>query len=424
MSVGIDIVKIERIKNIGVQRLAEKILSDAEKTFFRADKPESLAAAFAAKEAFSKALGTGMRGFDFRDISLLHDALGKPYIVMSDKLAAIALSRGAIGCDVSLSHEKDYAVATVNLMTDGHFAAYEQAVQKLAGAPDGVINPDYIRTIIKPRRRDMHKGDCGRLFSIAGSAGLTGAAIMSADSALRCGAGLVTLGCPKSLNTVFEVRLTEAMTLPLSDTDGIINTADSEKILSRAQKADCVLFGPGLGHNADTEELARILIKNCKSPIVADADGINSVSVNTDILREHKSVILTPHVGEFARLCKREISDILRHTEEYAKDFAREYGVVLVLKSHKTVVASPNGRVMTNRLGNPGMATGGSGDVLSGAIASFVCQGVPLFEAAAAGVYVHSLAADMAAQEKGEYGLLPTDIISYLPYAVKYSIGS
>lgn len=424
MPVGIDIVKIDRIKKIGVQRLADKILSDAEKPFFRPDKPESLAAAFAAKEAFSKALGTGMRGFDFRDISLLHDSLGKPYIVMSDKLSAIASSRGIGGCDVSLSHEKDYAAATVIIPSDSHFARYKRAVQKLSAAPDSVIKPDFIRSVLKPRRRDMHKGDCGRLFSIAGSLGLTGAAIMSADSALRCGAGLVTLGCPKSLNTVFEVRLTEAMTLPLSDTDGIINTADSEKILTCAQKSDCVLFGPGLGHNDGTEELARILIKNCKSPIVADADGINSVCVNTDILREHKSVILTPHIGEFARLCKREISDILSHTAEYAVSFAREYGVVLVLKSHETAVASPDGTLMTNRLGNPGMATGGSGDVLSGAIASFVCQGFSLFDAAAAGVYVHSLAADMAAQEKGEYGLLPTDIISYLPYAVKYSIGS
>ena len=424
MSVGIDIIKIERIKKIGAQRLADKILSDAEKPFFRPDKSESLAAAFAAKEAFSKALGTGMRGFDFRDISLMHDALGKPYIVMSDKLSAIVSSRGLSNCEVSLTHEKDYAVAAVTMSFDSRFALYERAMQKLTDAADEVINPDYIRTVIKPRRRDMHKGDCGRLFSVAGSTGLTGAAIMSANSALRCGAGLVTLGCPRSLNTIFEMRLTEAMTLPLADTDGIINTADSEKILSRARKADCVLFGPGLGHNRDTEELARNLLENCESPIVADADGINSVSVNTDILREHKSVILTPHVGEFARLCKKEISDILSHTAEYAKKFAREYGVVLVLKSHETVVASPDGRLMTNRLGNPGMATGGSGDVLSGAIASFVCQGFPQFDAAAAGVYVHSLAADMAAQEMGEYGLLPTDIISYLPYAVKYSIGS
>lgn len=424
MPVGIDIVKIDRIKKIGVERLADKILSDAEKVFFRIDKPESLAAAFAAKEAFSKAMGTGIRNFGFKDISLLHDNLGKPYIVMSDFLSSLAAAQGICGCDVSISHEKEYAVAVVTLARDEKFSLYEQAVSKLDNADSDVTTADYVKSVLKPRRRDMHKGDCGRLFSVAGSIGLTGAAIMSASSALRCGAGLVTLGCPASLNTVFETRLTEAMTVPLSDTDGIIDNRDADKIIFRANKADCVLFGPGLGHTPNTEKLAQNLIKKCNSPIILDADGINSVAVNTDILTEHKSVIITPHIGEFARLFKKEISDILCHTAEYAKDFACKYGVTVVLKSHETIVASPDGCILRNALGNPGMATGGSGDVLSGIIASFVCQGYGIFDAAATGVYIHSLAADMAALDVGEYGLLPSDIISYLPYAVKYSIGS
>jgi NAD(P)H-hydrate epimerase len=288
-----------------------------------------------------------------------------------------------------------------------------------------IISPSLIKKILPKRDAHIHKGDCGRLFVLAGSKGLTGAAIMASKSALRCGAGLITLGCPESLNNIFECSLTEVMTLPLDDDSGVLNCNDINIITARAAASDCTLSGPGLTCSDCTKQITEQLVQSCTKPLVLDADSINALSKNINILNNRKcDIILTPHIGEFSRLTGLDSKQILASPAVYAKEFATKHRLTLVLKSHRTVVATPDGRVYTNILGNPGMATGGTGDVLAGSIAAFAAQGMSCENAALSGVYIHSLAADMAAEEFGEYGLTPEDIINTLPYAIKFSLKS
>ena len=423
MSLGIDIVQICRIeKAMQSDKFAAKILTPAEIKAGTHNNTSHTAASFAAKEAFSKAIGTGIRGFGFEDISVMHDDLGKPYFVFSDKLSDILSKKGVTSTELSISHEKDYAVAVVTTNIDNNYRNYEKAVSKFENiSTDGVITPDTIGKLSTKREKNMHKGDCGRLFVIAGSIGLTGAAIMCCRSALKSGAGLITLGCAESLNSIFEIAMPEVMTVPLKDIGGVICTKDIKKISDKANASDCVIIGPGLGSSGDVSDIVKAIVTQCEKSVVIDADGINALCTNIDILKEHKSdIIITPHIGEFARLVNKDTSEILKSTSQYASEFARKYKITVVLKSHRTVVADKDGNVHTNILGNPGMATGGSGDVLAGVIGSFKAQGMKAADAAIAGVYIHSLSGDMASFDKGEYGLTPSDIIETLPYAIKY----
>ena len=426
MSVGIDIVQISRIeKALSKENFEKKILSEKEISI-STKKVQSIAASFAAKEAFSKAIGTGIRGFEFKDISVLHEENGKPYFEFGEKVQSILDNKGITEVELSITHEKEYAVAVVTASTDKAFKNYKKAVSKFNGLNEqNIITPSLIETIIKKRKKDIHKGDCGRLFIVAGSVGLTGAAIMCSKSALKSGAGLISLGCPKTLNSIFEIATPEVMTIPLCDKDGILTDKDIHLITEKANSSDCVLIGPGLSANDDTCNIVYELIRNCDKPLIIDADGINAISKNIDILMDIKSdIIITPHIGEFARLTGKTSEEILSDTKKCASDFAKQYKITVVLKCHETVVATADGKVYTNILGNPGMATGGSGDVLAGIIASFKAQKLNCENAAVAGVYIHSLSADMAALDKGEYGLTPSDITETIPYAIKYSINT
>ncbi len=424
MSLGIDIVKIDRIKKAMTKpEFLRKILTDAE---FEAGTHTSImhtAASFAAKEAFSKALGTGLRGFGFKSLSVMHDGLGKPYFEFDAVIEGIMSSKGITDVELSVSHEKDYAVAVVNAKTDTHFEAYHNAIKKFEqNTLKNAITPQIAKQHITKRQNHIHKGDCGRLFVLAGSLGLTGAAIMACRAALKSGTGLITLGCAQSLNSIFEIAMPEVMTMPLADSDGTISFEDINKILERANASDCVLIGPGLGNTPHTQKIVCELATKCNKPLIIDADGINALARNINVLTARKyETVLTPHIGEFARLVGKSTDDILKNTEKYAKEFSKKHGVTVVLKSHQTVVAQGD-ECYVNILGNPGMATGGSGDVLAGIIASLKAQGKSCKNSALAGVYVHSLAADMAAYSLGEYGLTPGDIIDYTPFAIKHTL--
>ncbi len=282
------------------------------------------------------------------------------------------------------------------------------------------ITHELICSLFKKRPADSYKGSCGKLFVCAGSKGLTGAAIMACRSALRCGCGLISLGCPESLNTVFEICLTEVMTAPLKDDFGIISYDSYGEILSKSNNSDAVLIGPGLGRSEDVVKTVCRLTQECEVPLIIDADGLYAISKNPEVVKNARCpIILTPHVGEFSRIINKDTGYILNNHKSLALDFAREYNVTLVLKSHRTVVASPDGKIFENILGGPAMATGGTGDVLAGAIASFAAQSSNVLKSGLAGVYIHSLAADMATYETGEYSLIPSDIIEYIKYAVR-----
>lgn len=289
-----------------------------------------------------------------------------------------------------------------------------------------VLERDKVSSLIPERHPYSHKGDYGHVLVVGGSKGKTGAVIMAARACLRTGAGLVTIGVPESLIDVFQTRVTEEMTLPLPDRgDGSLSSKAHKKMLDLlSEKADVLCIGPGLGVSSDTEGLLTELLKSLSKPTVIDADGINSIT-DPRMLRGCKApIILTPHPGEMARLIQRsgikiDVSDIEGDRIEKARSFAKETGTHLVLKGVPTITASPDGRALINPTGNPGMATAGSGDVLTGMIGALIGQGIKPFEAAASGVYIHGLSGDIAASIKGMHSLIATDIIESIPEAFK-----
>ena len=276
--------------------------------------------------------------------------------------------------------------------------------------------------ILKRRKRDSHKGDFGHTFILAGSLGLTGAAALCANASLRAGAGLVTLGIPSSLNMAMEIKLTEVMTCPLAETrEGTLSLKAKREILDRINDADAVILGPGLSRNSETSRLTRQLVASIKKAMVLDADALNAISEDIHTLKKIKhEYIVTPHPGEMSRLIKKDADYIGNNRISVAKKFSNYYNAVVVLKGSKTVVTDrgAHGRVHINKTGNPGMATAGSGDVLTGVIGGFLSQGLKVFDAARLGVYVHGLAGDLAAKNKGEIGLIASDILEKIPEAI------
>jgi NAD(P)H-hydrate epimerase len=284
-----------------------------------------------------------------------------------------------------------------------------------------LLTPDLISTVFQPRPPDAHKGHTGHLLVIAGSPGKTGAASMTALSAMRAGAGLVTLGIPASLNSTLEAQVIEAMTHPLPEVrNGILGETSFNMIMDLLADKKCLTIGPGLGTALETKTLVHRLIQESTKPIVIDADGLNSLVGHTEILKNlDVPVILTPHPGEMARLIDTTAGDIQKDRLGYARNFAEKFKVHMVLKGARTVIAHPDGRVFINPTGNPGMASGGMGDVLTGVIAGFISQGHSPELAAHAGVYLHGAAADALAEKSGPFGFLATEVMNAIPEQIK-----
>ncbi len=297
------------------------------------------------------------------------------------------------------------------------------------GFPDELIKSDSIKTtiieknfacsLVPPRPAYSHKGRYGHVLVIAGSTGKTGAALMTAKSALRAGSGLVTISIPELLKDVFQSKILEEMILPVPCTERTLSRKALPQIIDFLnERATSVAFGPGVGVNEDIEIILKELILNCKCPMVIDADGITVLAGIKDTLKESKTdIILTPHPGELSRLINISVKDIEKQRTDIAQKIARDLNVVLVLKGVPTVVANPKEEVYLNPTGNPGMATGGSGDVLTGIIASLTGQGLSTLDASLLGVYIHGLAGDIAARVKGFHGMIAGDIIESLPEA-------
>ncbi|MCD6585563.1 MAG: NAD(P)H-hydrate dehydratase [Desulfobacteraceae bacterium] len=280
-----------------------------------------------------------------------------------------------------------------------------------------LITKEAVKSFINPRACDTHKGGTGHILVIAGSPGKTGAATLTAMSALRTGAGLVTLGIPKSLNPIVESQALEVMTVPLPETKTGAHTDESfETIRELLEDKKCLALGPGIGTDERTKALVHLLIKQCPVPLVIDADGLNNLADNPDILRNCKSdIILTPHPGEMARMLNTTPKDIQENRIAYAKKFATKYNVYLVLKGARTLIAHPDGHTFINPTGNPGMASAGMGDVLTGMIAGFISQGYSPQAATHMAVYLHGDTADKLVESKGPYGYIASDVMNKLP---------
>jgi len=282
-----------------------------------------------------------------------------------------------------------------------------------------LITAELVREWLPPRPSGAHKGNFGRVLVVAGSRGMTGAACLAGDSALRTGAGLVTVAVPETLHDIMEVKLTEVMTVPLPDTGaGVLSEEAGQVILTNLGKADVLAVGPGLSTAPEVVALLKELLSSVRVPCVLDADALNAIE-GGEILKEVRTpVVISPHPGEMARLMGISVREVQEDRLEVAARAATAWNVVVLLKGARTVVAAPSGAIYINPTGNPGMATGGSGDVLTGTVASLIAQGLEPSRAAAAGAYIHGLAGDLAAGEKGMAGLVAGDILSALPAAI------
>ena len=284
-----------------------------------------------------------------------------------------------------------------------------------------LVEEQNILPYFKKRKKDSHKGTYGHLFIISGSLGKTGAAIMAAKAALKMGAGLVTVGTPESCLPIVARSMVELMTEPLSETPKKTLSSEAlERILGLLEDKDALMVGPGISTHPSTSELVLSLMPKIKIPAVFDADALNILASKPELFKSlSQPAVVTPHPGEFAHLLGLSTKEVVENKLELTPQFAQKYGVYMVLKGYKTLTATPEGEVFINPTGNPGMATAGSGDVLSGMIAAMIIQEKNLLDAILAAVYVHGLSGDFGMEKVGERALTAANIITYLPSAVK-----
>lgn len=274
-----------------------------------------------------------------------------------------------------------------------------------------LITATFVNTFLKKRERELHKGDCGTVLIIAGSFGMAGAAVLCAHGALRSGAGLVRISVPEFLFPIMQTSIVEATCVTRELTHEMISGVDA------------IAIGPGLGKEDDYGSLIRKVVQGCNGTVVLDADALNLIAKDRTILHNKKAnLILTPHPGEAGRLLGKSAKEINENRESAVRELAESFKGIVVLKGSGTLVATPEGKTYINTTGNPGMATGGCGDVLSGVIAALAGQGCSPEQAATAGVYLHGKSGDLGAEMLGEYGLTASDIASMMALAIKKTL--
>ncbi len=387
-------------------------------------------------------LGTGLRGAVRDPIATVINAINRlPTPTLSVDLPS--------GLDADTGHPLGTCVRADRTVTIGlpkrgllmHPGAELAGKLEVAdiGFPEQVVNAQDIKVNwttatqasqwMPSRPLSSHKGSYGRVLVVAGSTGMTGAAALASEAALRAGAGLVTLATPKHLNPILEGLLPEVMTLPLPETDaGSLAASTTSTILEFAEKTKSILaIGPGLSQHPETVALVHQLIRENRESglalrMVIDADGLNALAQDRETLSFlNTETVLTPHPGEMARLTNTAVPTLESDRISTAQQFASEHGVTLVFKGAPTVISDPKGNLWVNSTGNPGMATGGMGDVLTGIIAGLVAQGISSEHAAALGVYLHGLAGDSAAERLGMHGLIASDVLKAVPQVI-YSL--
>ncbi len=378
--------------------------------------------------------GTGFRGKisekTGRVIEVLNDS-GKP-IVAVDIPSGLEADTGRVnGPCIRADHTVTFGLPKLGLFLEpgadyaGQLTVADISIPSILverTAPRRyLITSELVREWLPSRPSSAHKGSFGRVLIVAGSRGMTGAACLAGEGALRAGAGLVTVAVPETLHDIMESKLTEVMTVPLPDTGkGTLSKGARQRILSLLKGMDVLAIGPGLSQVQEVVTLIRELLPSVGVPCLLDADALNALSGAGDILSKAQApVVITPHPGEMARLLGLTVKEIQDDRLGAARKASTTWNVVSLLKGARTVVASPDGAVYINPTGNPGMATGGSGDVLTGVIAGLLAQGLEPEPAAAAGAYIHGLAGDLAAREKGMTGMIAGDILAALPSAYK-----
>ena len=362
---------------------------------------------------FGIGLNSDLRPDAVRAVSRIHYA---QWVVSADSPSGVHADTGEVmGSAVQADVTVTFSAGKPGLYV-GKGAVYSgRVVVADLGIPQELMKENCGVVVMEPpalsrRKRDAHKGDFGKLFILAGSVGYTGAPVLASRAAVRSGAGLVTLAVPREIYPIIAVKCDEAMPWPLPD--------DYQEILNKASACDVALIGPGLGQGERAEELVLALLRDLTCPVILDADGLNILSRHINVLDKRQALtILTPHDGEFARLsgCTLPIVDRL----QAAGDFAEKHHCILVLKGYRTITAVWNRRCAVNTTGNPGMARGGSGDALAGLMAGQLVQHPTWLDAVPEAIWFHGRAGDLAAEEKGEYGMTVGDLIEQIPYAMK-----
>ena len=382
---GIDIVEISRIKKLmdENENFLLKVFNEdeIERIKKRKEPYERAGGIFAAKEAVAKALGTGIGKISFHDIKIKYKG-DAPYAEVFD-----------MKFDLSISHERSYAVAVAKVRGENFMERnYEEEI----------ILDEEIKSLWKDRDDFGHKGDFGKIAIIGGSMGMTGSSYLASNAALKAGAGLVYNIVPREIFDIMSIKFIEPIAKTFDDLEGI----------------DAVAMGPGMGLGAYGKNVFERIIKIEKNLLI-DADGLNILSKNLNLLEERKdfTTILTPHEGEFARLTGLSLEKIKNNRKTVAEEFAKKYKVILVLKGHETIVTDGE-RTYTNSTGNSGMATGGSGDVLTGIISALM-KNYNLFDAARLGVYIHGLSGDIYARKNSKTSLRARDLIENLSAVFK-----
>jgi hydroxyethylthiazole kinase-like uncharacterized protein yjeF len=378
-------------------------------------------------------LGTGLNSEVsgiYRDAVALINASGRPVLAVDIPSGIHGTSGREMGCAVRATVTVTFASAKLGHVLFPGTEYCGRLVVADIGIPSELLESaagceflttGSIRPLLHSRDRKAHKGDFGHILIVAGSTGKTGAAALVANSAVRSGSGLVTLAVPERLNPILEVKTTEAMTVALPDSgSGHLSLAALAVIEDLIPGKDALAIGPGLERTPETASLVRALVETASLPMVIDADGLNALAEDINVLRRTRSagIVLTPHPGEMARLLGVSVPEVEADRISMARKFAGNYGVYLILKGARTIIAAPNDAVAINGSGNPGMASGGMGDVLTGIICSLLGQGYPCWDACCLGVFIHGHAADMVAQDKGEIGMSATDVQEKLPYAI------
>jgi NAD(P)H-hydrate epimerase len=376
---------------------------------------------------FGTGLDAEVRGY-YREVIDHLNTLGKPIVAVDIPSGLDANTGKPLGTAIRAS-----LTVTFGLPKVGHLISpglnYVGSLKVIdIGIPTRLVEEEKIQTHLLeyqeiqkwlsiPRRPNTHKGDYGHLLVIAGSVGKTGAAAMACEAALRIGAGLVTLAIPKSLNSIMEVKLTEVMTEPLPETPKqTLSLRAFNALLRLCENKRAVIIGPGIGTYKETQSLVIKLIRTLDLPIILDADGLTSLAAQPKTLLATKQhLILTPHPGEMARLVQSTAKEIQEDRIGISRNFSQSHHVYLVLKGNRTLIATPKGEVFINPTGNPGLASGGTGDVLTGMIGGLICQGLDILPSLLISVYLHGLAGDEVAQELGEKSLVATDIIKKIP---------
>jgi NAD(P)H-hydrate epimerase len=415
--IGLDVIELTEEKG-GLERFSEYMASSS----------------LVIDGVFGTGLSREVTGFTAMVLGLMNDS--------GSRILSIDIPSGVDGSDGSIKGICIKAEATVTfclpklgLLLNPGCEFTGRLVTADIGIPPCAVAKQDIRTwiidrqmavsMLPSRSPDSNKGDCGRALIITGSNGMTGSGCLSSTAALRAGAGLVYTGVPSSLAGIYGSKLTEPIIIPLEDSGtGCLSATCSERILESLDKMDAVAIGPGLTVTEDIRKIVELVIVNCKSPLILDADALNAISPDASVLKKLKTeALVTPHPGEMARLLGVEIKDVQADRVGAALKFALEYGVIVVLKGSRTVVAFPDGKVFVNMTGNAGMATAGTGDVLTGIITGIVAQGAEIGAAVVAGVYLHGLAGDAAADYRGIHGIVAGDLVDILPVAIKEAIG-